>query len=201
VDGGPSPLSARSSRRGSWILALIVLLLLTAAPANGAGAAAPAVDPNSLPKGSADADTVVLLLRPGLYQLDVENTSGIGFINSFNWVPPPGMTITSITSTKGGKCVLVNSDIHCTGKVAPPPCTCSVGGSLLVNFTATGLAPTFANGYWTYYRIVGAYLQIERVTPVPYHIPSYVPNVYPDLPVCKKGQKTTTANPCLPPKT
>jgi hypothetical protein len=176
-------------------------VLLTGAPANGAGTAAPAVNPNSLPKGSADADTVVLLLRPGLYQLDVQNTSGIGYIDSFNWVPPPGMTITAITSTQGGKCVLAGGDIHCTGKIAPPACTCASGGSLLVNFAAKGLDPTFANGYWTYYGIVGAYLQIQTVTSVPYHIPSYVANPYGDLPICKKGQKTTTANPCLPPKT
>jgi hypothetical protein len=181
------------------LLAVAAFLLLSGAHADAAGRAAPVVNPNTLPKGTGDADTVVILLSPGLYQLDVENTSGIGYIDSFNWVPPPAMTITSIRSSEGGKCVLVSGAIHCTGKIAPPTCLCTPGGSLIVNFTATGLDPTFANGYWTYYGLVGAYLQIETVTPVPYHIPSYVPNPYPDLPFCKKGQKTTTAKPCLPP--
>src|SRR5438132_6013614 len=43
--------------------------------------------------GATDADTVVHFLDPmrGLYQIEVFNTSGIGFINTFNWVPPPNM--------------------------------------------------------------------------------------------------------------
>jgi len=71
------------------------------------------------------------------------------------------------------------------------------GGDLTVTFTAKGLEPTFANGYWTYYGIVGAYLQIQQMTPVPYHIPSALPKIGLDLPLCKKGQKSTKARPCL----
>ena len=67
---------------------------------------------------------------------------------------------------------------------------------MTVNFTASGLEPTFANGYWTYYGMVGAYLRITQMTPVPYHIPSALPT-YSDLPLCKKGQKSTKARPCV----
>jgi hypothetical protein len=157
--------------------------------------AAAAADPNALGKGSADAVSVVRWLSPGVYQLDVQNTSGIGYINQFTWVPPANLTVTGVTSTQGGTCSLVGGSIQCTGKVAPPKCTCEAGGELVVTFTAKGLEPTFANGYWTYYGIVGAYLQIQQMTPVPYHIPSSLPTGV-DLPLCKKGQKSTKAHPC-----
>jgi hypothetical protein len=127
----------------------------------------------------------------------VENTSGVGYIDAFNWVPPTNLTVTGVTSSEGGKCGLVGGDIRCSGKMAPPKCTCSAGGELTVNFTAKGLEPTFANGYWTYYGIVGSYLQIEKVTPVPYHIPSAQPEPGADLPLCKKGHASTKAKPCV----
>ncbi len=154
------------------------------------------VNPNTLGRGSGDAVVIVRWLAPSLYQLDVQNTSGIGFINQFVWTPPTGLTVTAITSSEGGKCSLVNGDIECNGNVAPPTCTCLAGGELTVNFKATGLDPTFANGYWTYYGMVGAFLTITQMTPVPYHIPSSL-SLLKDLPVCKKGQKTTKTNPCV----
>jgi hypothetical protein len=156
---------------------------------------AAAADPNTLGKGSADAVSVVRWVSPGVYELDVQNTSGIGYINQFTWVPPVNLTVTAVTSTQGGRCALVGGSIQCTGKIAPPKCTCLAGGDLVVTFTAKGLEPTYANGYWTYYGIVGAYLQIQQMTPVPYHIPSALPTGV-DLPLCKKGQKSTKAHPC-----
>jgi hypothetical protein len=161
-----------------------------------AAAASTRADP-TLGRGAADAVSIVSFLGPDRYQLDVQNTSGIGFINQFTWVPPANMTITAVTSSEGGKCKLVGGSIQCNGKVAPPDCTCLPGGDLTVNFTARGLEPTFANGYWTYYGIVGASLQIQQMTPVPYHIPSAVPKLGQDLPLCKKGQTSTKARPCL----
>jgi hypothetical protein len=155
-----------------------------------------AVDPNTLGKASADAVAIVSWISPGTYQLDVQNTSGIGYIDTFTWHAPINLTITAVTKSVGGKCTLVGGDIQCSGKVAPPKCTCLPGGDLVVTFTANGLEPSFANGYWTYYGIVGAYLQIQQMTPVPYHIPSALPS-FTDLPVCKKGQKSTKASPCL----
>src|ERR1700722_14852960 len=60
--------------------------------------------------GATDAVTIIRFLDPvrGLYQIEVQNTSGIGYINTFNWVPPPDMTTTAVTSTEGGHCSLVN---------------------------------------------------------------------------------------------
>jgi hypothetical protein len=174
---------------------LAVMAASGASSALGASTAAKA-DPNTLGKGAADAVSVVRWVSPGIYELDVQNTSGIGFINQFTWTPPAALTITGISKTEGGKCSLVGGNIQCNGKVAPPTCTCLPGGDLVVTFTAKGLEPTFANGYWTYYGIVGAYLQIQQMTPVPYHIPSALPSGA-DLPLCKKGQTPSKTNPCV----
>jgi hypothetical protein len=130
--------------------------------------------------GATDAVTIIRFLDPvrGLYQIEVDNTSGIGYINTFDWVPPPNMTVTAITSTQGGHCFINGSGaISCTagGKgIAPPKCTCLAGGSLLINFTASGNAPVFNGQYWTYYGVVGDWTHITSMTPVPYHIPSFI---------------------------
>jgi hypothetical protein len=153
--------------------------------------------------GATDAVTVIRFLdpqgHPPKYQLEIDNTSSIGYINTFNWVPPANMTITAITSTEGGHCSLVSGNISCRGGkdgIAPPKCTCLSGGSMLVNFTATGNEPVFNGQYWTYFGIVGSYTQITSMTPVPYHIPSFLPTTTADLPLCKKGQTSTPSNPC-----
>ena len=148
-----------------------------------------------------DAVTIFRFLDPsvGKYQIEVQNTSGIGYINTFNWVPPPSMTITAITSSEGGRCTLVGGDIACVGGkkgLAPPKCTCLSGGEMTVNFTATGNAPTFNGQFWTYYGIVGSHTDITSMTPVPYHIPSFLSSQAPDLPLCAKGEKSTSAKPC-----
>jgi hypothetical protein len=163
-------------------------------PATGAGAP---IDADTLPKNSADAVTTIRWLDTnGKYQLEVQNTSGIGYIDTFNWSPPPSLTITAITSAEGGHCSLVGGNIHCSTKLAPPKCTCEGGGVLTVNFTANGDKPTYANGYWTYYGVEGSYLQIQTVTPVPYHIPSFLSSTATDLPLCAAGKSSTKAHPC-----
>ncbi len=150
--------------------------------------------------GATDAVTIIRYLDPmqGKYQIEVENTSGIGYINTFNWVPPNQMTITAITSSEGGKCSLSNNTIACVGGkdgIAPPKCTCLKGGIMTVNFTATGNLPHYNGSWWTYYGMVGGYLKITSMTPVPYHIPSFLtPEL--DLPLCAKGKTSTPANPC-----
>jgi len=180
------------------IVALSLLVSVhaaTAATQGAAAASAATVDPNALGRASADVISIVRWVSPGSYQLEVQNTSGIGYINAFSWEPPASLTITAVTSTEGGKCSLAGGSIECTGKIAPPKCTCLAGGALTVNFTAKGLEPTFANGYWTYYGFSASRLQIQQMTPVPYHIPSALPT-FTDVPVCKKGQKSTKARPC-----
>jgi hypothetical protein len=188
-------------RRAAVVLAVVLTVGVGAFQSSTAGASRAAakaepVNPNTLGRGAGDAVVIVRWLSPGLYQLDVQNTSGIGYINQFVWTPPAGLTVTAITSAEGGKCRLVSGDIECNGNITPPTCTCLAGGDLTVNFTATGLQPTYANGYWTYYGMVGAYLTITEMTPVPYHIPSTITESS-DLPVCKKGHSSTKKNPCI----
>src|SRR5205807_716064 len=118
--------------------------------------------------GATDAVTIVRFLDPmrGLYQIEVDNTSGIGYINTFDWVPPPNMTITAITSTEGGRCSLQAGNISCVGGkkgIAPPKCTCLAGGKLTVNFTASGNGPVFNGQYWTYYGVVGSWTHITSM--------------------------------------
>jgi hypothetical protein len=154
--------------------------------------------------GATDAVTVVRSLDPraGLYQIEVDNTSGIGYINTFNWVPPPGMTITAVTSSEGGRCHLANGMIGCTGAkkgIAPPICTCRTGGKMTVTFRASGNGPTWNGQWWTYYGVVGGYTQITSMTPVPYYIPSFLsPSALEaDVPLCAKGQVATKTKPCV----
>jgi hypothetical protein len=187
---------------------LFVVLLIAGPGASAQTAATPGqaatqiTDPDTLAKAGADVADVVRWLgwtgsNSGVYQLQVQNTTGIGYINSFQWNAPTGLTITAVTSSEGGKCSLANNAIHCSGNIAPPTCTCYPGGSLTVNFIASGLTPTYTNGYRTNYGIVGESLQIQSMTPVPYHIPSYqAPGIFKDIPLCAKGQKSTKVHPC-----
>jgi len=194
----PAERSPRFPLRRAGLFLVVLTLVIgvhAATAATHAVAATPTVDPNTLGRASADVVAIVRWVSPGSYQLEVQKTSGIGFINAFSWDPPVNLTITAVTSTVGGKCTLQGGGIECTGNVAPPKCTCLAGGSLTVSFTAKGLEPTFANGYWTYYGFSGARLQIQQMTPVPYHIPSALPT-FTDVPLCKKGQKSTKARPC-----
>lgn len=127
-----------------------------------------------------DAETVLRYLNvfAGKYELVIYNTSGIGYINSVNWLPPNGMTVTAITGSSGGSCILDSGDISCTAAgqgMKPPKCTCETGGVMTVSFTATGDQPTFNGSWWTYYGVNGSYMQITSMTPVPYYIPSFIP--------------------------
>jgi hypothetical protein len=136
------------------------------------GGMGPTIDADTLPKGSTDANWVLRWLGHGKYALEVQNTSGIGYLNTFEWITPPGITIVSVTSTTGGSCKLVHGDISCAGTLKPPLCTCLPGGNLTTYFTAKGLNPTVSGGTTTNYGVAASYLVIKTVTPVPYHIPS-----------------------------
>ena len=121
--------------------------------------------------------------QAGRYQVEVTNTNPTRFVSSFNWTPPAGMNVVSITSSVGGKCHLsTDGIIACTGLAAPPTSAQGVGASLVVNFVANGRQPTFVNGYWIHYGVLGSVsVQMSKFN---------------DLPICKKGQKNTAAHPC-----
>jgi hypothetical protein len=155
--------------------------------------------PTALAAGP-DATTVIRYLAPkaGKYQIELENTSSIGYIDAFAWIPPAGLTVTAVTRTAGGRCRLTESEIDCTGAgrgIAPPICICRAGGFMTVTFTATGYSPKFNGQYWTYYGI-GAVTNITQVTPVGHPIPSTMPQVQlADLPICPLGTQPDPVNP------
>jgi hypothetical protein len=127
-------------------------------------------------------------LAGGNWQLYVENTGGDRFINSFNWVPPDGLTINSIMSSTGGRCQLSSGNIACSGSIAPELCTTCEGGNLTVNFTGTGFEPTFTHtdygGYWAANGWETGNLAVTATSS------------FTDLPRCAKGHHSTKAKPC-----
>lgn len=131
---------------------------------------------------------VVRIVSTDHYQIVVQNTNSTDFIKSFYYNPPAGLTITAVTGVQGGSCNLNSGGIDCVGKIVPATCNGCVGASMLVNFTATGLEPTFANGFWTYYGVVGG---LEVTGTIPIEKPTFS-----DLPICKKGEANTKAHPC-----
>jgi hypothetical protein len=153
------------------------------------------VDPDAEHKAGADLSSVIRSLGNNHFQLVVTNTSPIGFINTFTWVPPPGVNILAVNSTSN--CRLLNRLISCNLALRPPTCTCrGDGGRVTIGFTAKTRSGKNGNTYgWQ-----NAWLRIGSETPVPYVIPSSPlenPGENADLPLCKKGQLGTTTQPCI----
>ena len=164
------------------------------------------IDPGLLSRSGTDVLTVLRSLGPSggtsagieRYELLVTNTSSIGYINSFSWDPPPGTTIVEITKNSKGTCDLSGGRIHCNATLHPPSCTCKGdGGSMTIDFSAK--VPPDTPG--TSHGSVGASLNVETQTPVPYFIPSSPlekPGRNSDLPFCAAGEESTASNPCVP---
>ena len=116
--------------------------------------------------GGADLETVLTALPHRHYRLKVLNTSGIGYVNGFNWTPPPGSRITSITSSSGATCKLRSATlVTCAGKVSPPSCLCKGDGGAVTIEVA--FAAPISGGHGT----GGARVAITAMTPLPYLIP------------------------------
>jgi hypothetical protein len=178
-----------------WIALAALLLGGLALPAAALAAAAPPPPPVDQDTGARAGTDTTWVLRdldpPGHYELAVYNTTAIGYINQFRWTPGPGTNITVISKVVGGTCSIDNGSLECKGKIAPPICTCLPGGSLTVDFYATGPSPA-----------ANMYLALETITPVPWHIPSFLSPLQAlelDLPTCKPatpaspGHKATKA--------
>jgi hypothetical protein len=116
---------------------------------------------------------IVLTPENGYYRLDVHNTSGIGFIDGFNWTPPPGWTVTKLKKVTGGTCsISTKRPIVCSGKIDPPSCLCRGDGAILsIEFTAKVPPNTTYDGHPLLFGSDHALLRITATTPVPYLIP------------------------------
>jgi hypothetical protein len=163
-------------RIGRLIPFVVVLALIASAAATAAGPA-PRIDfPYAMVLRVLDEPS-------GKYQVEVENGNPTHFISSFNWTAPSGMRVTAITGSVGGICRLTTDGIIvCKGLAPPPTSATSVGGNILVNFTATGRQPTWTGSYWIHYGIIGS-VQVQMTQ-------------FSDLPLCPKGHKSTKAHPC-----
>lgn len=163
-------------RLGKLLLFAVIVTLVLGEAAN---AAAPRIRVD-LPY----AMVLRVLNEPaGKYQVEIENGNPTRFVSSFVWTPPSGMNVTAVTGSIGGICRLTGDGvIVCKGLAAPPDSSTSVGGDIIVNFTAAGRQPTWTGSYWIHYGIIGT-VQVQTST-------------FSDLPVCKKGQKSTKALPC-----
>src|SRR5579872_2365900 len=98
---GRPPLAFRRAHLLTLAAVVLSVGVHAAAASTRTTAATPIADP--VGRSAGDAVAVVRWVSPGLYQLDVQNTSGIGYINTFSWSPPIGLTITAVTSAEGGK--------------------------------------------------------------------------------------------------
>ena len=124
-----------------------------------------------------------------IWELDIQNTNDVKFINAFSWAPPDGLTVIAVTGSEGGRCALIGPTIKCSGNIAPTSCGTCEGGMLTVHFTGNGFDPiwvptddggTWANAGWSPGTV--------NVTATS--------SAFSDLPLCKKGQVSTKRKPC-----
>jgi hypothetical protein len=165
-------------------LLFVVAITTTAIATLVVGAAANAASPPKIRVDAPYTMTVrVLDETAGKYQVEIDNANPERFISAFNWAPPDGLTVVKITGTVGGICHLTTDGlVNCKGLASPAGSVTTMGGGILVNFTATGLQPTWAGSYWIHHGVVGSV--------------AVTTSTFSDLPVCKKGQTSTKTNPC-----
>ncbi|HZQ03337.1 MAG TPA: hypothetical protein VFA88_04875 [Gaiellaceae bacterium] len=168
-------------------LACLAALCATGA-ANAARSAGPpiAAGDQALPKFQ--NNVTLRWIGAGNWELYVENTNETKFINAFEWDPPAGLTIRSITSSPGGRCSLVAGNIRCAGNIAPIPCGTCPGSGMTIDFRGSGFdskwVPTSYGGYWIAFGWQAGNLSVTSVSS------------FADLPRCAKGQVGTAAKPC-----
>lgn len=121
---------------------------------------------------NSDATAVLRPLGQGKYELEIQNTSRIGYIDSFHWTPPPQMKILAITRASRGKCAVdATGEIACAATLPPPKCLCRPsGGSITIDFTTPPAVVLKIQGHSVNPGILGARLQIVAMTPIHYLI-------------------------------
>jgi hypothetical protein len=119
---------------------------------------------------NSDATAVLRPLGHGKYELEIQNTSRIGYINSFRWAPPPKMKILAVTSSTRGTCKVDSAGaIACAATLPPPKCLCRPsGGSVTIDFTTPPTVVLKIQGHSVNPGILGAHLRIDAMTPIHY---------------------------------
>jgi hypothetical protein len=172
---------------GALGLVLLTALCVCVAATARTGANPPlAADTQALAKFQ--NNVTLMWMGEGQWQLYVENTNRTKFINTFEWNPPAGLTIRSITGSQGGRCILAGGNIRCSGNIAPIPCDTCEGGAMTINFVGSGFESKWVStdygGYWIAYGWQPGNLNVTSTSS------------FADLPVCAKGQVSTKARPC-----
>lgn len=122
--------------------------------------------------GGADSITTLRLIQGHSYKLTVLNTSGVGYIHTFTWVPPGGWQVGSLSSVSGAQCKVAAGDLSCVGLVNPPTCLCSGdGGKVVVDLTIRGTTQSTLDGHPVYYGNEGEVTKLTSMIPVPFLIP------------------------------
>jgi hypothetical protein len=121
-----------------------------------------------------DATAVLRPLGQGKYELEIQNTSRIGYIKSFRWTPPPKLKILTVTSSSRGKCAVgATGDIVCASTLPPPKCLCRPsGGSVTIEFTTPPTVVLHIQGHAVNPGVLGARLQIVAMTAIHYLVPA-----------------------------
>jgi hypothetical protein len=153
-------------------------LVLTFALSSAGLARADPLDPDQSAKVSSDVNLSLRTIKPGVYELTIQNQSGLGFIDTFAWVPGPGWRVTAILDTSHIKCAVNDAAIACSGKISPPKqCTCLPGGQVTITFRMTGPRPPQPSKQRGRVQIgtAGGYLVVKTVTLVHRYIPTELP--------------------------
>jgi hypothetical protein len=160
------------------IWAVPVCALAAAALVAAGAASAETVDPDQSAKVSSDVNLSLHVIGSGVYELTVQNQSGLGAINRFAWVPGPGWTVTAIMATSYGKCIVNDGAMSCNGKIsAPLRCTCEPGGKMTIRFRMIGppRPPASKQQGTVVIGTAGGFLVVKTITLVHRHIPSALP--------------------------
>jgi hypothetical protein len=122
-------------------------------------------DPDSANMAGADLDWVVDQAGKDRYQLYLQNTSRVGYVDSITWRAPPGESVVAVEGTTVGHCQVSGGTIVCSGlHLKPPTCACRPGGAATVTFVLRQNNPNLG--------FQGAGLEINTMTPVLNNIPS-----------------------------
>lgn len=83
------------------------------------------------------ADTAVQSLGNGQFVAVIQNTETT-VLDSFTFVPGPGLTITGGVRSDVGSCAMSGSTFTCSGLGLAGGCACQAGGIVNVSFNGTG---------------------------------------------------------------
>lgn len=122
-------------------------------------------DPDSANMAGADLNWVVDPDGKDRYQLYLQNTSRVGYVDAITWHAPPGEAVVAVEGVTAGSCHVVGGAIVCSGlHLKPPTCACRPGGAATVTFVLRQSDPNVG--------FQGSGIQINAMTPVLRNIPS-----------------------------